>query len=135
MTPKVRRFLRYIGVNLASTVVDYAIFLTLSHAFGLPTVQSVIAYSVAIVVNYWLSKKFVFLHDMSHKSEHRQFMEFFGTGMLGLVLTAAVIWLTVDEMNLPPVDGKTISVLLCFVVLYFVRSRVVFTEKPEGSAA
>jgi putative flippase GtrA len=133
MDEKVYRFLRYTGVNLAATVVDYIFFLTLTHLFGLPIIQSIIAYSVALVVNYSLTKKLVFLHDMSHKSEHRLFMEFIGTGLLGLVLTAAVIWITVHEMNLPPVDGKTISVLICFVVLYVVRSRLVFNENAGNS--
>ena len=134
MNSKLSRFLRYTGVNLGATVVDYIAFLTLTHFFGLAIVQSVVAYSMALVVNFTLTKKFVFVHDMSHKSEHRQFMEFFGTGMLGLVLTAAIIWTTVHEMNLPPVDGKTISVLICFVVLYFVRSRIVFSENLMNGA-
>jgi len=128
MSPKVRRFIRYIGVNLASMAVDYAVFLTLTHLFGLPIIQSIIAYSVALAVNYSLTKKFVFVHDMSHKSEHRVLLEFIGTGMLGLVLTAGVIWVTVHLMTLPPADGKTIAVLICFVVLYVVRSRLVFSE-------
>jgi hypothetical protein len=37
-------------------------------------------------------------------------------------------------MNLPPVHGKTISVLICFIVLNFVRSRIVFSENTGNSA-
>jgi putative flippase GtrA len=135
MSPKVNRFLRYTGVNLAATIVDYIVFLTLTDLFGVPIVQSIISYSIASTVNYWLSKRHVFVHDMSHKSEHRLFMEFLGTGVLGLALTAAVIWVTIHVMQLTPFEGKTISVVICFIVLYFVRSRLVFSENPNAPQA
>jgi putative flippase GtrA len=134
VSPKIDRRVRYTGVNLASTVVDYTIFLTLTHIFGMPILESAIAYSVAVLVNYTLTKNFVFLGDMSHKSEHRLFMEFVGTGLLGLVITAAVIWLTIHVLALTPLAAKTISMLICFVVLYFVRSRLVFNENAGSSA-
>jgi putative flippase GtrA len=86
-------------------------------------------------LNFTLTKKLVFVfHDMSHKSEHRLFVKFIGTGLLGLVLTATIIWIIIHEMNLPPVDGKTISVMICFIVPYFVRSRIVFSENTGNSA-
>lgn len=134
-SPKIDRLVRYTGVNLASTVVDYTFFLTLTHIFGMPILQSAVAYLVAILVNFTLTKNFVFVGDMSHKSEHRLFMEFVGTGMIGLVLTAAVIWFTIHVMGLTPLAAKTISILICFVVLYFVRSRLVFNENAGSSAA
>jgi putative flippase GtrA len=133
-SPKIDRLVRYTGVNLASTVVDYTFFLTLTHIFGMPILQSAIAYLMAILINFTLTKNFVFLGDMSHKSEHRLFMEFVGTGMLGLVLTAAVIWFAIHVMALTPFVAKTISILICFVVLYFVRSRLVFNENAGSSA-
>jgi putative flippase GtrA len=132
---KIDRLVRYTGVNLASTVVDYTFFLTLTHIFGMPILQSAVAYLVAILVNFTLTKNFVFVGDMSHKSEHRLFMEFVGTGMIGLVLTAAVIWFTIHVMGLTPLVAKTISILICFVVLYFIRSRLVFNENAGSSAA
>jgi putative flippase GtrA len=135
ISPKVLRFLRYTGVNLASTVVDYAFFLTLTNLIGMPIIQSIIAYSVALLVNYTLTKNFVFVGDMSHKSEYRVFVEFIGTGLIGLVLTALVIWFTIHLLGLSPVVAKTISVLICFIVLYFVRSRVVFNENAGTTTA
>jgi len=134
MHPKVRHALLYTGVNLASTVVDFAIFLGLTHVFGFPILASVIAYCIAMVVNFALTTNFVFLHDMSHKSRHRLFMEFVATSLLGLLLTAAIIWLTVHEMNLLPVEGKTISVLICFLSLYYVRTRIVFSKNTNTPA-
>lgn len=135
MNSKVEHLLRYTGTNVISTIVDYTLLLTLTHFFGMPALQSAFAYSAAVIVNYGLMKKYVFVGDMSHKSEHRLFMEFVGTGFIGLLLTAAVVWLTVHVMKLAAVEGKTVALLLCFVVLYFVRRHVVFNENPVNSSA
>ncbi|HVX37538.1 MAG TPA: GtrA family protein [Hyphomicrobium sp.] len=134
MHSKIEHLLRYTGTNVISTVVDYTLLLTLTHFFGMPALQSAFAYSAAVVVNYGLMKKYVFVGDMSHKSEHRMFVEFVGTGFIGLLLTAAVVWLTVHVMKLPAIEGKTVALLLCFVVLYFVRRHVVFNENPANSS-
>ncbi|MFT3733247.1 MAG: GtrA family protein [Hyphomicrobium sp.] len=135
MHPNVRHALLYTSVNLSATIVDTAIFLTLTHIFGLPIVQSVIAYSTATIVNFWLTRNFVFRHDMSHKTEHRLFLEFVAVAVLGLAITAFVIWLTVHEMHLLPIEGKVISILVCFVSLYWVRSRVVFSKNARAATA
>jgi putative flippase GtrA len=134
MRPNVRHALLYTGVNLSATIVDSIIFLTLTHVFGLPILQSVIAYSTATIVNFLLSRNLVFRHDMSHKSEHRLFMEFAAVAVLGLVITAVVIWLTVHEMHLLPIEGKAISILVSFVSLYYVRTRIVFSRNTKDAA-
>lgn len=128
MDPKLNRFLRYTGVNLASMCVDYGIFLPLTHAFGHPVLQSIIAYSAALSINYQLTKRFVFTTRVSHKSELRLMTEFFATGIVGLALTALVTGITITDLRMPPVEGKTVAVILCFFVLYVVRSRLVFTD-------
>ncbi len=64
-----RRFLRYTGVNLVTVTLDYAIFLGITHLYDTPTRASIVAYIAALVLNYDLSKRFVFGTDGSHKSE------------------------------------------------------------------
>jgi len=123
---RIRRLLRYTGVNLVTVTLDYAIFLSITHYTGHPTTASIIAYAIALVLNYDLSKRFVFGTDGSHKSEHRLFVEFILTGLMGLVLTAAVTGGGVHYLGMKPAVAKTVAVLICFVVLYIIRSRLVF---------
>lgn len=125
---RIRRFLRYTGVNLATLGLDYAIFLPLTHATGHPVTASIVAYCAALVANYQLSRLFVFGSDGSHKGERTLFIQFFGTGVVGLILTAAVTGLGVHVLGKSPALSKTIAVLICFVVLYVLRSRLVFTR-------
>ncbi len=123
-----RRLLRYTGVNLVSVTLDYAIFLTLTHLYDIPVFASIIAYAIALTLNYDLSKRFVFGTDGSHKSEKRLFTEFLVTGLLGLVLTAVATAIGIHTFGFSPALSKTIAVLICFVVLYMIRSRLVFTR-------
>jgi putative flippase GtrA len=125
---RLRRLLRYTGVNLATLGLDYAIFLPLTHATGLPVTASIVAYIVALTANYHLSRLFVFGEDGQHKGARRLLVQFFASGMLGLVLTAAVTGLGVHGLGWSPFLSKTIAVLICFVVLYVVRSRLIFTR-------
>ncbi|WP_439541225.1 GtrA family protein [Hyphomicrobium sp.] len=124
---RLRRLLRYTGVNLTSLTLDYAIFLPLTHATDLPVLSSIVAYIAALALNYRLSRLYVFGDDGGHKGEKRLFAQFMATGLLGLVLTAAVTGLGIYWLALKPAIAKTIAVLICFVVLYIVRSRLVFT--------
>jgi putative flippase GtrA len=126
---RVRRLLRYTGVNLVTVTLDYAIFLSLTHFFGTPTIASIIGYAGALTINYELSRRFVFLAHLSDKSANRLMAEFLATGLLGLVLTAAITGLSVHFLHLSPIISKTIAVLICFVSLYVIRSRLVFKPK------
>lgn len=125
---RLRRLLRYTGVNLVTVTLDYAIFLSLTHVYDVPITASIIAYAVALTLNYDLSKRFVFGADGSHKSEKRLFTEFLVTGLLGLVLTAVGTGVGIHAFGFSPALSKTIAVLICFVVLYMIRSRLIFTR-------
>lgn len=131
LSPSVQRFLRYTGVNLVSVTLDYASFLTLTHFFGLPVVQSIVAYALALALNYDLSRRYVFASDVSGKSDLRLMTEFLGTGLLGLVLTAVVTGITIHYFGFTPIVAKTTAVLICFLTLYIIRSRLVFKIAAE----
>ncbi|MCC7252855.1 GtrA family protein [Hyphomicrobium sp.] len=124
---RIRRLLRYTGVNIVSLVVDYTVFLSLMAVLGLPVTASVIGYAVAFSLNYKLSRWLVFAGRGTHKSEKRLFTEFMATGLLGIALTATVTAAAIHLVGLAPAIAKAAAMLICFVTLYLVRSRLVFT--------
>jgi putative flippase GtrA len=127
---RVRRLLRYTGVNLVTVTLDYAIFLSVTHYFATPTIASIVGYGCALAINYELSRRYVFLAHLSDKSARRLMAEFLATGIFGLVLTATITGLSVHFLHLSPLLSKTIAVLVCFVALYVIRTRLVFRTKP-----
>ena len=124
---RLRRLVRYTGVNIVSVVVDYAIFLSLMKLMGMPVLASTIGHAVAFSLNYVLSRKLVFGTAGEHKGEQRLFAEFMATGLLGLALTAAVTAIGVYLIDYTPIIAKTVAMLITFVTLYIIRSRLVFT--------
>lgn len=129
---RVRRLVRYTGVNLASLAVDYAVFFSLTHALAMPVVASMAGYAVAFVLNYKLSRRFVFAGHGAHKSERRLFAEFMASGVFGLLLTAAVTGAGIYLLGFTPTIAKTAAVLMSFVALYIIRSRLVFTRLEQS---
>ncbi len=134
MTPRdrIRRLTRYTGVNLASLAIDYAVFLWLTGAFAIPVIASMAGYAVAFVFNYKLSRLFVFAGHGAHKSERRLFTEFMASGAFGLVLTAVVTGGAIHLVGFSPTIAKTAAVLMSFVALYLIRSRLVFTQREQN---
>jgi nicotinate-nucleotide adenylyltransferase len=132
---RIRRLLRYTAVNLASLAVDYAVFLSLTHAFAIPVTASMVSYAVAFALNYHLSRRLVFAGHGTHKSERRLFTEFMASGVFGLLLTAAVTGGGIHLLGLSPTIAKTAAVLMSFVALYLIRSRLVFTRLEQSLLA
>ncbi|HRN88228.1 MAG TPA: GtrA family protein [Hyphomicrobium sp.] len=125
---RLRRLLRYTGVNAASVAVDYTIFLSLMKLAGMPVLASTIGHAVAFSLNYVLSRKLVFGTAGEHKGEQRLFAEFMATGLLGLALTASITAAGIYLMDFEPIVAKTVAMLITFVTLYIIRSRLVFTR-------
>lgn len=125
---RLRRLLRYTGVNIASVAVDYTIFLSLMKLIGMPVLASTIGHAIAFSLNYVLSRKLVFGRAGEHKGEQRLFAEFLATGVLGLALTASVTAAGIYLLDAAPIVAKTVAMLITFVTLYIIRSRLVFTR-------
>lgn len=123
---RLRRLLRYIGVNMASVALDYAIFLSLLPVLGMPVLASTIGHAAAFSLNYVLSRSLVFFDDGAHKGQRRLFAEFMATGVFGIALTASVTAAGLYVLALSPIVAKTMAMLLTFVTLYIIRSRLVF---------
>lgn len=127
LSQRVRRLLRYTGVNIVSLAVDYAIFLSLLPLTGMPVVASTAGHAVGFSLNYALSRTFVFRGQGAQKGERRLVLEFLATGLLGLALTAAGTAIAIYGLGFSPIVGKTMAMLVTFVTLYVIRSRLVFT--------
>lgn len=79
-------------------VVDYAIMVFLTEAFGVPyLISSFISFCVSVVVNYLLSMRFVFVSrdDIKKRTE---FISFLILSVIGLGINELVMYLVADVM-------------------------------------
>ncbi len=122
----VPQLVRYALVSGLALTVDFAVFLVLNGTFGHPTISGVIGYGAGIVLHYFLSRRFVFDGERSPKAAHRLFIEFVGSGMVGLLATAAVIAAATGFLGLAPVAAKLLAAAASFVLVFLIRRTVVF---------
>jgi putative flippase GtrA len=117
---------RYVVVSGLALALDLAVFLALNRAFALPTLAGVVGYACGIVLHYHLSRRFVFTDAASKKSAHRLFGEFFASGLIGLIVTAAVIALATGILGVGPLPAKLIAIAASFLGVFVIRRSVVF---------
>lgn len=120
------QLLRYAVVSGLALGLDFALFLALNGTIGHPTISGVIGYAAGIVLHYFLSRRFVFDRDRSPKAAHRLFIEFVGSGMVGLLATAAVITLATGMLGLTPIVAKLLAAAVSFVGVFLIRRTIVF---------
>ena len=117
---------RYAVVSGLALALDLAVFMLLNRLLALPTLAGVIGYACGIVLHYHLSRRFVFANAGSGKSARRLFGEFFASGLIGLVVTAAVIACATGALGIGPLPAKLIAIAASFLGVFVIRRTVVF---------
>ncbi|HEY7669055.1 MAG TPA: GtrA family protein [Hyphomicrobium sp.] len=117
---------RYAIVSVLSLALDFAVFLALNGALGLPTLAGVSGYGCGILLHYHLSRRFVFDTSRSLKSGHRMLSEFVASGLIGLAVTAGVIALATTGFGWSPIIAKVAAAGASFLGVFLIRRTIVF---------
>lgn len=117
---------RYAIVSIAALVLDFTVYISLTQADVSPTLAGIVGYSFGLLLHYTLSVRFVFDQRASDKSMRRTFAEFVISGLLGLVLTALVIWIATTFLGLPALIAKGVAVVASFLAVFAMRHTIVF---------
>lgn len=121
-----RQFWRYFVVSAVSLGVDYASLFALVAAGLREWTGAALAYCGGAVVHYVLSRRFVFSRGWLHARPVGEFGAFAASGLLGLAITAGVVFLASEVADLPLAIGKTFAVGASFFSVYLVRRAFVF---------
>ncbi len=124
--PVVPQLSRYAIVSALALGLDFAVFIWVNAAFGVPTLAGVVGYGCGIVLHYFLSRHYVFNARMSKKSSHRMFSEFVASGLIGLAVTAGVIAAATAFLGLAPITAKILAACASFIGVFAIRRTIVF---------
>jgi putative flippase GtrA len=116
---------RYVIVSALALALDFGVFLAFNDMLSQPTLAGVIGYSTGIIVHFLLSRRFVF-DAATAKAVHRVFIEFLGSGLVGLAVTAGVIAIATGAFGLGPIAAKALAVGTSFVGVFIIRRSIVF---------
>lgn len=111
-----------------AAVVDIGGF-GLLHAWGLQIMLAAsLSFTIAAVVNYQLSSRYVF----GGNPNQRQFYQFFVVALIGMAINVSLtIWL-LHHTALYPIVAKLIAVGITFVVNFLLVYFIVFKEKKSA---
>ena len=133
---RIAQFLKYIAVSASALVVDVLTYgLLVWLALTGAALAGAIGFAIGLIANYLLAVNFVFDPGQTTKSNHKLFVEYATTGGVGIALTAAIIWATVDGLGLHPALGKCLAVGPTFIAVYLMRAGIVFAPSRKAAAA
>ena len=116
----------YVVVSALALAVDLALFQSLVQAGLRPKLAGVGGYLAGLALHYVLSKRFVFDVSGSTKSKMQRRLEFFASGLVGLMLTWMIIWVATEALQMPSLIAKLLAVGVSFVVVFVIRRQIVF---------
>ncbi len=123
------RLSRYTLVSIAALGLDFAVFQTLTVSEIKPALAAIVGYTFGMLLHYTLSVRFVFV-NATPKSRRRTLFEFALSGLIGLAMTAAIVWVATGWLGVPALLAKALAVGASFVTVFLLRAAIVF--KPAA---
>ena len=113
-------------VGAICTAIDFGVMIFLKEAAGLYYLYaSGISFAVSVVINYFLSMKYVF-RGKQGANRVKEFLIFAILCLIGLGFNQLIMWAAVDGMGISYVWSKAAATVL--VMIYNFISKKVFLE-------
>ncbi|MBK6949255.1 MAG: GtrA family protein [Haliscomenobacter sp.] len=118
---------RFAVSGLVATSVDYGLYLLLVHRVLAPVPANVVSYSIAVVVNYILQRRFVF---QLQRPGYQAFLLSILVSMGGLGISSGIIFLLSNQpfFNERQYITKLLATGIVFFYNFFLK-RFVFEKK------
>lgn len=125
---------RYIAVGGWAFLVDFSILYFLTE-FGQIhyLVSAAIAFSIAIIISYILSVTWVF-SQRSVSNRLHEFLIFLVIGILGLLLTEALMYVFTGLLHYHYLESKVIATVAILFFNFTARKTLLFSDKNIGNA-
>lgn len=124
---------RYFLTGGLAFVVDFGLFAVCLYALDWHyLVSNLIGLIAGLVVNYWISVRWVFAackRSVSNRS--LEFSLFALIGILGVLLNQALMWLQVDFLELLPMLAKLISAAIVLLWNFGIRKIFLFKSLKD----
>lgn len=131
-SPMRRKIVRFALIGVGNTLVDFGVFTVAYKVVGLPIVASnVVAWMVAVSGSYVLNTYITFHVESGRLLRYRDYLTFAASGVLGMVMTTAVLLLLSHYLHV--MVAKAISILVGFAVNFTMSNLVVFRARPPSA--
>lgn len=127
------KFFRYCFVGGIAFVVDYAVFAVVCLILGkgavVTTIGTIAGFICGLIVNFLLSKKFVFTEDSEKVSRKGEFVWYTIIGIVGAVLNVLLMMLFTEwVMSMNRYIAKILVALIVLVYNYVARKVILYSK-------
>ena len=126
-----KQLIKFGAVGAIATAIDYGLMVFLTEIFNVRyLISCAISFSVSVILNYFLSIKYVF--NVTHKtSKGAEILIFVFLSVIGLMLNQFLMWWTVERLSINYLIAKIIATVI--VMGYNYISRKCFLEEKNNS--
>jgi len=128
-----REVVRYAIVSVIALGCDVALLALLASSGVAHVPASMIGYTAGLCVHYALATRFVFRHRLYSSRAKVEFAIYAAIGLVGLVLTAAVVRAG-DALAAPLAVSKAVAVIVSFVAQYVLRRFILFRVRHDRAS-
>lgn len=123
---------RYLFVASAALMADFLVLITLTELLDVDNiiVSSAAGFSLGLIINYLLSIRWVFTSG-SGRNKRSEFLMFCVIGLIGLAMTAALMWVMTSVFSMYYIFAKAIVTCIVFFWNFLARKFLLFNVKPQ----
>ncbi len=122
------QFFRYAFVGGIATVVDWAVQYVLTVLWVHYLIAAVFAFLSGLLVNYFLSKIFVFKAQEAKVNALWEFVIYAVIGVIGLGITVGLMFILTDVAGLYFMLSKVITTVIVLFWNYFARKIIIYKK-------
>lgn len=122
-------FVRYVIVGATAFIVDFTLLSVLTECAGINyLVSSVLSYIIGLIITYTLSIKWIFA-VRSVANTTIELFTFILIGVVGLALSALLMWLLTDKYLCHYQISKIITTIIVFIFNFIAKKVLLFAKK------
>jgi len=114
------QFLRYFFVGGIAAVVNIGALFVLKESGVNLIVANIIGFTLGLIVNYLLSRKFVFAKEKMENGIF-EFVSYAVIGVIGLAIDTFLVWLFTEQIGMWYIISKVLSTVIVFVWNFVAR--------------
>ena len=128
----IKQFIKYFGVGLLAAVVNITSLYILSSIFLINyLLANIISFILGLIINYLLSKKYVFKDKSLNKI--LEFIIYGVIGVIGLGIDTLCLWLFTEKVNFYYMISKIISTGITFIWNFLARKLLYYVIERCGN--